>query len=273
MFGKKFLLALALGIFLTHSPQVKANVCGDCPTESATIDRQELVCGDQEMVFTGSATYVFTHDRRLIVKLDGTEIYAPSYQPNPWSTPATLVGIGNHVLTAEIYSDIALRAIGSTDEWEFEILECKETKPSPEPIQEIGLGVNGPDCGNSFHTELKIKVDGVGQKDITVKFSYKAEEKTATTNSDGIAGVDFEFKGNGEITARSEGYPNQTIGVEAKKDCPAGGAGEVLGASTTGQVLGAMADTGTAIEDLFLMMFTLGSSLVATGLKLYAKKN
>lgn len=53
-----------------------------------------------------------------------------------------------------------------------------------------------------------------------------------------------------------------------------GGTQEVSGAATTeGQVLGAMAGTGTAIEDLFLMMFTLGSSLVATGLKLYAKKN
>ncbi len=55
----------------------------------------------------------------------------------------------------------------------------------------------------------------------------------------------------------SNGGGGQSIG---------GGGGDVLGTST-------LAGTGTAIEDLFLMMFTLGSSLVATGLKLYAKKN
>ncbi|MEK7513375.1 MAG: hypothetical protein AAB580_00625, partial [Patescibacteria group bacterium] len=122
----------------------------------------------------------------------------------------------------------------------------------------------------SFHAEFKVKVGGVGQKDITVKFSYKAEEKTAITNSDGIAGVDFEFKGNGDLTAKSEGYENQTIGVQAKENCAVGGStitdGQVLGAST-------LAETGVFDESLMALLFTLGSGLIGLGVKTYAKKN
>ncbi|MEK7622504.1 MAG: hypothetical protein AAB430_01405 [Patescibacteria group bacterium] len=141
---------------------------------------------------------------------------------------------------------------------------------SPEPKVEYGLTASSPDCSNSFHAEFKVKVGGVGQKDITVKFSYKAEEKTAKTNSDGIAGVDFEFKGNGDLTAKSEGYENQTIGVQAKENCAAGGS-----TSSNGQVLGAstLAETGVFDESLMALLFTLGSGLIGLGVKTYAKKN
>ena len=137
---------------------------------------------------------------------------------------------------------------------------------SPDPAQEVGLGINGPSCtSNSFHTELKVKVGGVGQKDITVKFSYKAEEKTAKTNSDGVAGVDFEFRGNGEVKAMSDGYSTQTVGVESPKDCSAG--------QTNGQVLGAMAETGNPVVDLMNLVFSFGAGLIGLGVKTYAKKN
>ena len=150
-----------------------------------------------------------------------------------------------------------------------------ETSPSPSPETspspkvEYGLTAGSPDCGNNFHAEFKVKVGGVGQKDITVKLSYKAEEKTAITNSDGIAGVDFEFKGNGDLTAKSEGYENQTIGVQAKENCAVGGT------TTSGQVLGAstLAETGVFDESLMALLFTLGSGLIGLGVKTYAKKN
>lgn len=149
-------------------------------------------------------------------------------------------------------------------------LDCSsESETSPSPSVEYGLTAGSPDCSNSFHAEFKVKVGGVGQKNILVKFSYKAEEKTAITNSDGIAGVDFEFKGNGEVTAKSEGYENQTIGVQAKENCAVGGS------TTSGQVLGAstLADTGVFAESLMALLFTLGSGLIGLGVKTYAKKN
>lgn len=150
---------------------------------------------------------------------------------------------------------------------------------SPEPEQLVVLSASGPKCTNNFSTKLEVKVGGVGQSGIKVKFSYKAETKEAVTNSNGIAGVDFEFKGNGEVTASADGYPNKTVGVQQDTDCPSGSGGEtgeVLGATTGGQVLGAMAGTGSAITDLFSFVFALGSGLVGLGTKVYAqnqKKN
>jgi len=115
----------------------------------------------------------------------------------------------------------------------------------------------------------------VGQEGVEVKFNYQDQEKSATTNDKGEASVDFEFKGNGEVKATSAGYPEQKAGVEAvREDCPStGGTGEVLGAATGGQVLGAMADTGDPVTDLMLVLFTMGSTLAGTGLRLYSKKS
>jgi hypothetical protein len=153
------------------------------------------------------------------------------------------------------------------------------TSPSPEPSGFVGLGKNGPSCqSNNFTARLTVKNNGQGQSGVKVTFNYKADEKTAMTNTNGEAAVDFEFKGNGEINAKADGYPNQQIGVEGPKDCPAaGGDPQVLGASsenTGGQILGAstMAATGNSVGDLFNWLFALGSSLVGTGLNLYAKK-
>ncbi|AKM79523.1 hypothetical protein A3B59_04875 [Candidatus Beckwithbacteria bacterium RIFCSPLOWO2_01_FULL_49_47] len=148
--------------------------------------------------------------------------------------------------------------------------------PSPTPETEVGLGVNGPSCtSNSFSANISVLVGGVGQEGVEVKFNYQDQEKSATTNDKGEASVDFEFKGNGEVKATSAGYPEQKAGVEAvREDCPStGGTGEVLGAATGGQVLGAMADTGDPVTDLMLVLFTMGSTLAGTGLRLYSKKS
>ena len=93
------------------------------------------------------------------------------------------------------------------------------------------------------------------------KFSYKAERKTAI-NSDGIAGVDFEFKGNGDLTAKYGGYENQTIGVQAKENCVAGS-----GTNSTQPVLGASAltQTGYFIRKPKPALCTLGSGLIGLG--------
>ena len=147
-------------------------------------------------------------------------------------------------------------------------------KSSPEPEQQVTFSASGPACSNNFSTKLEVKVDGQGVSGIKVKFSYKADTKEAVTNSDGIAGVDFEFKGNGEVTASADGYPSQTVGVQQNTDCPAGGTGgEVLGTTTEGQVLGAMAGTGSPVADLFNLVFGLGAGLIGTGVKRYAQKN
>ncbi len=153
---------------------------------------------------------------------------------------------------------------------------------SPDPTIFVGLGKNGPTCtSNTFTARLMVKANGVGQSGIKVTFNYKSDEKTATTNANGEAAVDFEFKGNGKITAKSDGYPTQQIGVEGVKDCSStttnggGSTGEVLGASTQsqGQVLGAMAPTGNGLADVMNLVFGAGAGLIGLGMNTYAKKN
>ncbi len=164
--------------------------------------------------------------------------------------------------------------------------DCQENQPSPTPTPQpqvfVGLGKNGPTCtSNTFTARLTVKANGVGQSGIKVTFNYKSDEKTATTDANGEAAVDFEFKGNGEITAKSDGYPTQQIGVEGVKDCSStttnggGSTGEVLGTSTQsqGQVLGAMAPTGNGLADVMNLVFGAGAGLIGLGMNTYAKKN
>jgi hypothetical protein len=147
-----------------------------------------------------------------------------------------------------------------------------ESSPAPGEQIVLELGIDGPKCNEGhFHLSAYPKKNGVTQSGVKVEFWYNGITKSAVTSSP--AEVDFDFQGNGKVIAKADGYPTAEIGVEAKKDCPAGGAPEVLGAATEGQVLGAMADTGSGLADLFNLVFGFGAGLIGLGVKTYAKKN
>ena len=161
-------------------------------------------------------------------------------------------------------------------------LNCPAASPSPEPSPEsspqpedkivLELGIDGPKCNEGhFHVAAYPRKNGTVQSGVKVEFWYNGNTKFATTSSP--AEVDFDFQGNGQITAKANGYPSASVGVEASKNCVSGGTPEVLGASTEGQVLGAMAGTGSPVADLMNLVFGLGAGLIGTGVKRYAQKN
>jgi|GEM_PF-3472721 hypothetical protein len=59
-------------------------------------------CGNQNVAFTGAATYPDSNQDQLIVKLDGTTVYDTISEPANWTTDLTPVTLGSHTLTATV---------------------------------------------------------------------------------------------------------------------------------------------------------------------------
>jgi hypothetical protein len=182
--------------------------------------------------------------------------------------------------------------------------DCNEPTPTPEPTEtgtpeptptgEVGpnptptstpetpstgdkqsdLEVNGPTCTeNRFSVKITIRDNDKPVENVAVRFRYKDQEDNQKTNNEGTATTNFTFSGNGDLKVEADGYPTQDRGIKAPENCGVGGA--VLGASTTGQVLGitSYAAAGVAEEMVMNLMMIGGMLVTAIGATGYKRMN
>jgi len=101
--------------------------------DSIAIDRQDLSCGEQSVVFSGSATYDLSSEyiRKVYVFNEGWElIYYSEEEPANWVTDSVDLGVGVHAIYAALYDPNPEDGhIVAEDYWEFEVEECLGTRP------------------------------------------------------------------------------------------------------------------------------------------------
>ncbi len=156
---------------------------------------------------------------------------------------------------------------------------CATSVPTAVPTPEPGAGqqsktsISDPICdGSNFDARIQLSLDGKAMKDVQVKFVYHGEAKFAKTGEDGWAGVAYGYRDESNVEFYPEqGYPTQLQKVVLSANCKAP---TVLGATTTGKVLGAttLAKTGVVEDMLINMIGFVGATLTAAGTLLYAKK-
>lgn len=161
---------------------------------------------------------------------------------------------------------------------------CKDTceEPSPEPTptptsnDEVSYKVLDVKCGSdTVSASVHVKHDNIDQSGIRVLFKYIDQEKIAYTGNDGQASVGFPYIVDGHVDILPDGFPSKQGFTTKEKNCEiteTPSEGQVLGAST-GEVLGAYAETGVAEDILMSLVGFSGAALTATGAVLNARKN
>jgi hypothetical protein len=94
----KQLVALSLALAFALAPAAQADGVDSISIDDIIISG----CGEQEVVFTGSATYSES-TQHLVVELDGVGLVHDHQEPADWSTGPVTVSEGDHTLTATVY--------------------------------------------------------------------------------------------------------------------------------------------------------------------------
>lgn len=114
MLQRMFALVTAFALVFTPSVAFAAD-----SEDSVSIDELSLECGEQDITFTGSATYSES-TQHLVVELDGDEIFSSSDEPEDWETDAVTVEEGSHTLTATIYDKSDREDVMAEDSLDFD---------------------------------------------------------------------------------------------------------------------------------------------------------
>jgi hypothetical protein len=124
---------------------------------------------------------------------------------------------------------------------------------------------------NKFDAYMDLTDNGSPVSGVNVKFTYRGSVKTATSNAQGHAQVQYNYDGLDAVTGEPDGFPSQSNNAIPKPDnCPAT-QNSTPAASPAGQVLGASVLAGTGTFDEIIMngvgMFGLISTIAGVIMK------
>jgi len=276
LFATIFVVGLVLLNYSVYTKNVEATVVSPTPSSKiVTIDTPELSCGEQNAQFSGSLVWnVTTGSDWLVVKLDTNTIYELNVNDTmtSWQTGLVSVSEGNHDLEAIIYDSKTaggvyqnLQTSSSTDFevnaclCEIESWSCEECQSNPPDSVCYDPFVNY--CGKYFGCSW----NGTEERCI------EQEKKWICTDTCEVPNTD-----DGDICANIDGI--QTNVPDGKHLDASGlncvefgvpGAPEPAEVTLTPAVLGAssMAGTGVAEENIFSLVFAIGSLLSAFGIR------
>jgi len=127
---KNKIFAIVGALVLTLGLGVTVLASGD----SISINEQEFSCGNQEVAFSGTATYDLESEyiRVVGVFLNEELVYFSEDEPAEWSTDNISLVPGDYIVFAGSF-DYDSEKLVASDEWAFSIEECSDPEPTPTP--------------------------------------------------------------------------------------------------------------------------------------------
>lgn len=247
--GKASLLVLS-AIFVVASFVFAKSATSVSANNSAQIDNFTLECGVTNKVFTGSSTYddqgedddyklTFTFDSNPSIVI-WEDLSDPNNFDGNWSTTNQTFSYGDHTALAQLW-----RRQKPSEGWEDWAVTAVDTDPfSANACEREATSTPGPTATPEVTPDPDVckNIDGI---------------QTSLPE-----GSHIDASGKNCVWFGVPGVPESIGGTN------------VLGVSTTGQVLGAstMAGTGAVEDALFNSIFTLGSFLTSFGIMKNGKK-